>query len=479
MNRSKLLSFALGPVGAGLFGFITLPILAWVFTPEDVGRLSMLQVTVALAVILFSLGLDQAYAREFHESADKSGLLKVVLVPVVAILVVTLLLLYGPFPQLLSKALFGIDSASISLCVMGCLTASLLTRFLSVTLRMQEKGVAYSIIQISPKFLFLAIVAPLLVLNVQRTLNLLLLSQLAAFIMTLGMAGWFTRKDWPLIFKAEFDTAKLRSMLVFGAPLIFGGLMSWALFALDRVMLRTLSTYDELAVYSVASSMATGVTLFAGIFNTIWWPQVYKWVANNADFSLVDNVADQVLAVSVLVVGLAGLFSWAIGAILPVAYARVPYLLLGCMGAPLLYLLSEVTVVGINISRRSIYSLLSSAVAALANLAGNYWLIPRLGAVGATVATVIAFWIFLVVRTEFSRMLWRKFNRAHIYFWSFSVSACAVAYAMYGQRFMLVFQLGWVLVIMLALYRFREQYLQIYSFARHGIQRRNIEAALR
>lgn len=477
MNRSKVLGFALGPVGAGLFGFITLPILAWIFTPEDVGRLSMLQVGVALGSIFFSGGLDQAYAREFHESADKTGLLKSVLVPVVIILIATLSSLYFLFPLLLSETLFGIDSRFLGLCVMGCLTASLLTRFLSVTARMRDQAITYSIIQIAQKFLFLLIVVALLVSHSKRTLNLLMLSQLAAFGITFGVAAWLLRKDWGPIFKAKFDFSKLRSMAAFGLPLIFGGLISWALFGMDRVMLRSLTTYDELAVYSVAASMATGVTLFAGVFTTIWWPQVYRWVADDSDLSLVDQVSNQVLAVIVLVLGVVGLLSWLVGTVLPPAYARVPYLLLGCMGAPLLYLLSEVTVVGINISRRSIYSMLSSALAAVVNLAGNYWLIPHMGAAGAVVATVASFWVFLVVRTEFSRMLWRKFPRAHIYLWSLLLSICAVTYAIVGQRFILLFQLGWATLVVFSLYAFRKQYGQIYHFARYGIPQKVSELA--
>lgn len=475
MNRSKVLGFALGPVGAGLFGFITLPILAWIFTPEDVGRLSMLQVGVALGSILFSGGLDQAYAREFHEVSDKPGLLKAVLVPVVLTLIAALSFLYLSFPLLLSETLFGIDSKILGLCVMGCLAASLLTRFLSVTARMRDEAITYSIIQVAQKFLFLLIVVALLAAHSKRTLNLLMLSQLAAFVVTCGVAACLLRKEWQPMFKAKFDFSKLRSMAAFGLPLVFGGLISWALFGMDRVMLRSLSTYDELAVYSVAASMATGVTLFAGIFTTIWWPQVYKWVANGSDLSLVDQISNQVLAVIVLVLGIVGLLSWLVGIVLPSTYARVPYLLLGCMGAPLLYLLSEVTVVGINISRRSIYSMLSSALAAAVNLAGNYWLIPHMGAAGAVVATVASFWIFLVVRTEFSRMLWRKFPRTHIYLWSLLFSIYAVVYAIVGQRFILLFQLGWAALIIFSLYVFRKQYGQIYHFARHGIPRKIIE----
>ena len=45
MNARKVLAFSVGPIGAAALGLITLPIVAWLFSPEDIGRLTMLQVT--------------------------------------------------------------------------------------------------------------------------------------------------------------------------------------------------------------------------------------------------------------------------------------------------------------------------------------------------------------------------------------------------------------------------------------------------
>ncbi|MFA9352899.1 polysaccharide biosynthesis C-terminal domain-containing protein, partial [Escherichia coli] len=72
-----------------------------------------------------------------------------------------------------------------------------------------------------------------------------------------------------------------------------------------------------------------------------------------------------------------------------------------------LYTLSEVTAVGSAISRRTIFSMLASVVAMLCNLAGNYLLVPHYGASGAATSTLLAFIVFYVLRTEFSKRVWR------------------------------------------------------------------------
>ena len=71
MNWKKILGFSLGPFGSAILGACTLPIMAWFSSPEDIGRIAMLQVVINLVVIVSCLGLDQAYGREYHETADQ------------------------------------------------------------------------------------------------------------------------------------------------------------------------------------------------------------------------------------------------------------------------------------------------------------------------------------------------------------------------------------------------------------------------
>ena len=68
MNLKTIGLFSLGPVIAAALGLIYIPIITWMFTQEDVGRIAMFQVAISFSVLLFSLGLDQSYVREYHET---------------------------------------------------------------------------------------------------------------------------------------------------------------------------------------------------------------------------------------------------------------------------------------------------------------------------------------------------------------------------------------------------------------------------
>ena len=113
MDAKKVLAFSIGPISGAVLGLITLPIIACYFSPDDIGRLTMLTVTISFSLLLFSLGLDQAYVREFHEVKDKPGLLKGVFLPGFILLTISLLFLLL-MPISISKLLFDIESSFLS-----------------------------------------------------------------------------------------------------------------------------------------------------------------------------------------------------------------------------------------------------------------------------------------------------------------------------------------------------------------------------
>ncbi len=414
MNARKILAFSVGPIGAAVLGLITLPIVAWLFSPEDIGRLTMLQVTVSFALLLFSLGLDQAYVREFHEVQDKPGLLKAVFVPgfVILLLVLAGLTLCPWSPSLL---LFGIDSLFLTSLLYASILLSFGSRFLSLILRMQERGLAFSMSQLLPKLLFLVIVLGYVWLGAKAGFDNLIIANFLSLLAVFVIYVWNTRKDWLPALTATIDKAKLSQMIHYAIPLIGSGLAFWGLTAMDKVFLRSLSSFEELGIYSVAVSFAGAALVFQTIFSTVWAPVVYKWAAEGIELQKIKNVMDYVTLAVVMVWSFAGMFSWVVTYVLPPEYDNVQYILLTAMAYPLLYTLSESTGVGIGIKRKTLFSLLAAVMALIVNAIGNWLLIPIYGAAGAAMASAIAFFIFFVIRTEASSKLWESFERWRMY----------------------------------------------------------------
>lgn len=409
MNRKVLLGYAVGPIGSGLLGLLSLPIITWFYSVEDVGRISMLQVFMSFSVLFFCLGLDQAYVRDYHETKNKPQLLRTVIFPCLIFSILFFLLLVIYDLKIISLWLYEIPSTYLSIITIVCCIVALASRFLSLILRMQERSFAFSMSQLLPKIIFLFIVVNTVWLGFARDSYSLISANVASTVLAFLVFIWNTRTECLSAFKEKIDIIQLKSSFSFGWPLIFGGLASWGLNVMDRLFLRHYSTYTELGIYSITMSVAIVVTIFSGIFNTIWSPMVYKWMSeDNFDYEKIDKVLGYVVAAIYFFIVLTSLFSWIIPYFLPPQYSNIQYLIAVCLLGPLLYTLSEVTGIGIAVVRKTKFSMFCAIAAMLCSAILNYFLVPQLGASGAAISTAIAFLVFFSLRTIIAALVWRK-----------------------------------------------------------------------
>lgn len=408
-NKKTILGYAVGPIGSGLLGFISLPIITWFYSVEDVGRISMLQVFMSFSVLFFCLGLDQAYVRDYHETKNKPQLLRTVIFPCLIFSILFFLVLVIYDLKIISLWLYEIPSTYLSIITIVCCIVALASRFLSLILRMQERSFAFSMSQLLPKIIFLFIVVNTVWLGFARDSYSLITANVASTVLAFLVFIWNTRTECLSAFKEKIDIIQLKSSFSFGWPLIFGGLASWGLNVMDRLFLRHFSSYAELGVYSITMSIAVVVTIFAGIFNTIWSPMVYKWMSeDNFDYEKIDKVLGYVVAAIYFFIVLTSLFAWIIPYFLPPQYSNIQYLIAVCLMGPLLYTLSEVTGIGIAVVRKTKFSMLCAICAMLSSAALNYFLVPKLGASGAAISTATAFLIFFGLRTVIAALVWRR-----------------------------------------------------------------------
>jgi len=463
VSPRQIAAFAIGPIGGALLGLISLPIITWFFAQEDVGRMAMLQVTIGFSTMLFGLGLDQAYVREFHEVDDKPALLKHAALPGLLLLIATLSMLLSLGDQL-AVWLFGVHDLYLTLLIVAAVLAAFTSRFLSLVLRMNERGLAFSMSQLLPKLLFLGIIGSYLLVDAEKSLKNLVFANTSALVLVCVAFAFNTRHEWMGAFGSKLSFDRLKGMLRFGAPWIIGGMAFWGLTAIDKVFLRYLSDFEELGVYSVSVSFAAAATIVQSVFSTVWAPTVYKWVSKNEGLEYIYKVNRYVLAVVVIMFCLTGLFSWLIVYFLPKEYEAVKWIVVSCMGYPLLFALSETTVVGIGISRRSEYATLAAILAFCVNIIGNWFLIPIYGAGGAAVSTCVAFWIFFIFRTEFSVYLWRAMPRVLMYIYSSVVVFFASIFTLWGDQMGAYDTVIWFVILSSAIYFFRYEIKSSFRF---------------
>lgn len=456
MSPKKILAFSLGPIGGAALGFFTFPIITWLFSAEDIGRVAMLQVAMSFGIAIFSLGLDQAYVREYHDSDNKHALLKEAMLPGTALLVFFM----GGFlinKELISNLLFDVPRTSLSVLAALCLMATFVSRFLSSVLRMQEKGLAFSLSQLLPKVFFLLIIALYYTFEINRGLLELVIAHTAAVFIMFLVLLWYTRVELKIGIRQIIDLKRQKIMFQYGIPLIFGGIAFWGLTAIDKIYLRTLSSFEELGIYSVAVSFAGAAHILQSVFSAVWAPTVYKWASNGEDLEKVHRITRCVLICVLLIFCLVGMFSWLVDFILPENYKDVKYILVACLAFPLLYTLSEVTVVGINLTKKTSYAMTAAVLSFMVAALGGYILIPSYGAAGAAASTSVAFWVLLVLRTEFSIGLWKRSPRIELYGFTAISTSLAVINAFQGRELQWLMPLVWTLMLAILLFWFSDE----------------------
>lgn len=456
MNIKKITGYAIGPIGSGILGFITLPGITWFYSIDDVGRVSMLQVFTSFFILLFCLGLDQAYIREYHGIENKSLLLKMSLLPGFILSLVFFLVLFLYDEKIISIWLYELSDTYLSIVTAICFIVALISRFLSLVVRMQDRAFAFSMSQLLAKVLFLVFILFTVWSGFERNTYNLITANVLSMLFTFLIFFWNTRKDWTAFFNNSIDKILLRKLLNFGLPLVIGGLAFWGLNAMSRLFLRAMSTYSELGVYSVTMSLASVVTILSSIFNTIWSPVVYKWESENSiDMRKMHSISEIVLAVIYFSIVIVGLFAWIIPFLLPHEYVMIQFLITSCLIGPLLYTLSEVTAVGISLTRKTKLSMIAAVFAMLVNLLGNYFLVPIYGAIGATASTALAFWIFFVLKTEFSKLVWHKISVRKTYI----VTGVLMVYALTSMFFLresiFILSLIWLILFFIGLFVFK------------------------
>tara|TARA_R100001369_G_scaffold25441_1_gene46370 strand:- start:198 stop:1616 length:1419 start_codon:yes stop_codon:yes gene_type:complete len=471
MTPKKIAAFAFGPLAGAALGFITLPLITWFFSQEDIGRISLLQVIVSFCTLLFTLGLDQAYVREFHETKSKPALFKTTFLPGFFLLsiVVSVLLMSG---NTISLWLFEIDSRLLSVLVVVMILSTFMSRFFSLVLRMNEQGLAYSMSQILPKLLSILIIAGYVFFSASKSIDNLVFANVAAAVFVCLIYAWNTRREWLTGLKEKIDYRYLKELLEFGMPLIFGALAFWGLTATDKILLKELSDFKQLGLYSVSVSFAAAATIFQSVFSTIWAPTVYKWAAAGEGLEKIYKVNRYVLLIVIILFCLSGLFSWIVTLILPSNYNSVQWILISCLGFPLLYTLSETTVVGLGVTRRSGFSMLAAFLAFLINLVGNWWLIPTWGAIGAAVSTCVSFWFFFFLRTEFAIYVWKPMPRLALYSYTSILVFGAVINSMYGEVYSYKLIIFWLVMLSSVFIFFKQEIIEAKSWMMIRIKRK-------
>ena len=121
----------------------------------------------------------------------------------------------------------------------------------------------------------------------------------------------------------RFDLSRMKELVQFGYPFIFAGMAYWLFGTMDRWMLASMTTIEEVGIYSVAFRFASAVLFVSAAFGQAWSPFAMKIRTDHPEQyqTIYGQILLLLLFVMLVIGGGLALFSGeAIGLIMPIEY---------------------------------------------------------------------------------------------------------------------------------------------------------------
>jgi O-antigen/teichoic acid export membrane protein len=397
--------FSMGQWIAALISFITTPITTWLIIPEEFGKASMFTLAFNLLLNVALLGADQSFVRMFYERSEdkRRDLLWDSLLPSLSVGFVVFVLI-GIFWKELSFVLFGDYNHFLPIFLLGVtILIGILERFSTLAVRMKKRGIAFSTLRVV-NGVTNAVFTILYALFVSRSFYAVIVGLFFSHIVTALLAIFFERELWFGKFKVSFKSIK--AIVRYGLPFVPASLITWLFQSIDRLALRNYSDFTEIGLYSAAFKVVAVMSLIQTGFTTFWTPVSYESYEKEPESKGIFEKASLFIAAAMFVFGLLiVVFKDVIFLLLESSYRQAAGISSFLILMPIMYTVSETTVVGINFKKKTYWHMLIASVAAGVNVFGNLMLVPVYGAKGAAFSTGLSYIVFFCMRTFISMSL--------------------------------------------------------------------------
>ncbi len=403
----KFFKFSLGGITAAAITFASTPIISNLVSPADFGKSGFIILCYSFMLQVILLGLDQSYVREYYNSPEESrpALLKrSAIIPIIisALLIPPLLFFYQP----ISYYLVGEERKDVVVLLGALSFAATLERFASLKIRMAQNGVAFSIVKVTNSIVNVAVTI-VYAKYVKADLLSILIGCLSGLVVSTIVASCIvtTKKhEAKLVVNSPIS---IIALIKYGLPFIPAFIVGWLFEAIDRVAIKQYADFSQLGLYTAAMKIVAVLTLLQTTFSNFWVPVALEaFEKGTNDTKLLLSRWFQCLSALFF---LGGLILIASNQLLIKLFASdysdaaaiIPFLVF----IPLINTLSEITVGGINFTKKTYLHIIISIISAVVSIGITIPLVSAFGAKGAALSAACSYLLFFSLRTYFSYRL--------------------------------------------------------------------------
>lgn len=378
--------------------FFSFPIIAAIISTEDFGLLELIGTLTTFLGLFVNCGLNNSVQRFYWDNTYPTDS-KTIIVSTAffsQVLFGVIIFIVGIFiiPLLLNT----IDSTKINftwLSLIGVIILVGLTQwsqFILDVLRLYFLPYHFFFLALTTRVATIALGIIALVIF-KLGIEGYLIAQVVAFFAVLPVGLWLIRRD---IKFSKFNFFWFKKLVGFGYPFIFAGFGYWLFSSIDRWMLASFSSIKEVGIYSVSSRFSSIVLFVSAAFGQAWSPLAMKIRSdypNNYTFIYGQALLFLIFIMLIIGGGVALFSGELISVFMPSKYIKsiLPLTILSI--AAIFHATQQITAIGITLANRTAIFIKLTWFTALVNFVGNLILIPSYGALGASWATLISYFL--------------------------------------------------------------------------------------
>lgn len=389
--------FGLGAILSRLASILLLPLYTHYLSPADYGIIALVDLTTGLLGLAGSAGIANAATREhFRQTSSREldGVWWTALFMAagsITVVVATAFIFIAP----LARLAFGgeVPGAGVYLSLaLPTLWLGTITNVLDSYFR-AEKASTFLVSVNTARLVVNILLNVTLLALFHQGVSAVLIGNLITSALVLIVQGWSFVRFRPNV---EWNRLLVLPYWRFGWPLVLYWFLSAVMHEADRFILRFFIDLKEVGIYSLAYQMGQGVnTLVIGPFAMIWSVTMYEIAREPDSESTYARVFKHYVAGLSLVLLLASMLVKPIlQLIAPPDYASAADIVPIVCLAYLFYSLHDHFKVPALLAGRTVSMIGVVALAAVANVVLNVWLVPRFGGAGAAWTSVLTFVVF-------------------------------------------------------------------------------------
>jgi len=391
-----------------LLGIILIPLYANYIPISDYGILAVLEITITFLISVLHFGIIPGHQRFFYLEKDNNsyGQYLFSIFTTLLFLSLTIILVFIVNSSILSSIILGktIYKELFKITMYITLTEILFLLPLQI-LQFEGKPIFYLLLNFI-KLIIALILTIYFVVSLRMSIKGILMARLLGNSLITLIAILIT-----IIPKCDFkfNIQKIKTTLKYGLPLILSGI-SFLIFQMsDRFMLNWLSTQEETGKYSFGFKIANTINLL--IIQSIglsYVPTIYK---NEKDENSKRYYSKSYTyyCFTVGLISLAFLFVYEDIIKLLVSnteylegFKVVPILVFNFFVLGMNYFLS----VGIFLKNKTSLFIIPSTATSILNIILNYYMIPPMGMMGASYATLISQIFYIIILVVISNKIY-------------------------------------------------------------------------